>query len=220
MPNFGFSAFLKLLSLSPRRQRSELRARLSPSGNGYDFHKAFRRLAHRYLGGGGDIAQLLLEAGGFTNPAEARSGVAALEYLEDWRKQSPGELFSLGSRTFESTAGRFKVNYTPDFGITLGGVRVAVHIWNTRSTDLDARMAYAALTLFRDLYGDEVGGAPDLAVLSVPDDRLYRLSDVPDQAVLAGRMVDALDALIEEIGEENRRPSPQPPPGSDQPARR
>jgi len=216
MLTFGFSAFLKMLSLSVRRQRSEMRARLSPSEGGYDFHRAFRRLAHRYLGEGEDLEQLLREAAAFTNPAEARSGVAALEYLQDWRAENPGELLSFQPRIYESPSRRFKVRYTPDFGVDIGGERVAVHIWNTKRPDLDARMTYAALTLFSDLYEDEADGAPDLAVLSVPDGRLYRLSDVPDQTVLAGRVVAAIDVLVEEIGDEIRPPLP---PGSDQPRR-
>lgn len=217
MPTFGFSAFLKLLSLSVRRQRSEMRTRLTPSENGYDFHRAFRRLAHRYLGDGEGLEELLREAAAFTNAAEARSGVAALEYLEDWRVENPGELLSFTPRIYESPSRRFKVKYTPDFGVRIGGERVAIHIWNTKTTDLDARMTYAALTLFSDLYDDDEGGAPDLAVLSVPDDRLYRLSDVSDQTVLAGNVAAAIDVLVEEISDEIR--PPPPPPRSELPRR-
>lgn len=213
MPTFGFSAFLKMLSLSVRRQRSEMRKRLLPSDGGYDFHRAFRRLAHRYLGDGEDFSQILLEAETITNPAEARSAVNALEYLEEWRDEHPGELISFQSRIYESPNARFKVKYAPDFGIVIDGHRVAVHVWNTMRPDLDARMTYAALALISDLYHDEPGGVPDLAVLSVPDGRLYRLSDVPDQAVLAGRVAAAFEVLIEEISDEIRRPPSSPGPG-------
>jgi len=218
MPTFGFSAFLKMLSLSDRRQRSEMRARLSPSDSGYDFHRGFRRLAHRYLAEGEDFAVLLSEASAFTNPAEGRSAVAALKYLRDWRDAHPGALMAFEPRIFESPAKRFKVRYAPDFGIDIEGARVAVHIWNTKRPDLDARMTYAALSLFTDLYDNVPGGAPDLAVLSVPDDRLYRLSDVPDQSVLAGRIVASMEVLVEQIADEIR--GPPLPPESDQPSRR
>jgi len=217
MPTFGFSAFLKMLSLSARRQRSEMRTRLSPSDGGYDFHRGFRRLAHRYLAEGEELEPLLLEAAAITNPAEGRSAVAALQYLRDWQEDHPIDPTTLQPRSYESPSKRFKVKFTPDFGIKIGDIRVSIHIWNTKIPSLDARMTYAALSLFAELYEDEVDGPLDLAVLSVPDNRLYRLSDVPNPAVLAARVVALVEALVEEIGDEIRRPSF--PPGPDQPGR-
>jgi hypothetical protein len=174
-------------------------------------------LAHRYLGEEEVVEKLLSEAAAITKPAEAESAMAALEYLENWREENGGVLYSFSPRTYDSPSGRFSVRYAPDFGVEIDGARVAVHIWNTKRPDLDARMTYAALALIADLYDDEAGGAPDVAVLSVPDNRLYRLSDVPDQSILAARVTAAFDLLVEEIGDEIRRPPP--PPGSDQPRR-
>ena len=215
MPTFGFSAFLKMLSLSIRRQRSEMRNRLLPSEGGYDFHRSFRRLAGRYLGEGEDLAGLLSEADAITKAAEARSARNALEYLEEWRSEHPGQLFSFPARTYESPGRRFKVQYAPDFGIEIDGVRVAIHIWNTARTELDARMTYAALALFPDLYGDDGIDPQDLAVLSVPQRRLYRLSDMPDQTLLSQRVVEAFEALIDDVREDIG--SELPPSSPDQP---
>lgn len=211
MPSFGFSAFLKLLSLTDRRQVSELRKRLAPSDTGYDFHRGFRLLANRYLSRGEALADLLAEADGFANPAEARSARAALEYLAEWRIDFPGELMAFEPRTFESPDGRFKVRFTPDFGIIIGGQTVAVHIWKTLRPNLDARMTYAALSLFPPVYAGHGNAPDDLAVLSVLNGRLYRLNDVPDHSLLASRVVAALDARLEELG--GGRP-PAPPPAS------
>ena len=49
MPTFGFSAYLKLISLSPKRQRYEIKSRLSPSKEGYDFHRSLQLRAHQFL---------------------------------------------------------------------------------------------------------------------------------------------------------------------------
>jgi len=49
MPTFGLSAFLKLICLNERPGRTQMRARLSPSTGGYDFHRSLRLRAHRYL---------------------------------------------------------------------------------------------------------------------------------------------------------------------------
>ncbi|MBI1686819.1 hypothetical protein [Caulobacter hibisci] len=217
MPTFGFSAFLKMLSLSPRRQRTEMRNRLLPSDSAYDFHRAFRRFARRYLAGGEPIGSLLREASEITNPAEGRSAIAALEYLEDWRSDHPGRVSPIAARVYSDPEGRYKVRYEPDFGIDIDGVLVAVHIWNTKLPALEARMTYAALTLMAELYADEPGDVPDLAVLSVPGNRLYRLSDVPDQSVLAANVASGFSRLIEDVRRELWPPSQ---PGEDRPDRR
>lgn len=220
MPTFGFSAFLKMLSLNPRPQRTEMRNRLIPgSGSGYDFHRQFRALAHRYLSGGEDIGGLLAETEGYGNPAEGKQAREALEFLEDWREATPGIVYDFEPRTWTSPGEIFKVKYTPDFGVEINGVRVAVHIWKTQRPPLDARMTYAALSLFPELYLGAEGGPQDFAVLSVIDGRLYRLSDVPNQSVLGERVALFIEGLISDIIEEIAPPPPRPSDG-DQPGRR
>jgi len=217
---FGFSAFLKMLSLPVRPQRTEMRKRLLPSvGRGYDFHRQFRLLAHRYLSGGEPLADLLAETESYGNAAEGRAARDALQFLEGWREQTPGRLMAFEPRTWESPNSVFKVSFTPDFGIELGGVPTAVHIWKTQKPLLDARMIYAALSLFPDQYGTAAGQPRDFAVLSVLDGRLYRLSDVPDQSLLSAGVVAFLESLMAEIQDEIDRRPPPPPPGGDQPGR-
>lgn len=217
MTRFGFSAFLKMLSLNDRPQRTEMRNRLRPSsGTGYDFHRQFRLLAHRYLGGGEALEQLLVETHGWGNGAEGRAAREALEFLEDWRAHTLGTLFNFEPRVWENSSRAFAVKYTPDFGIEIDGVRVAVHIWKTQHPPLDARMTYVALSLFADLYLDDPAGPQDVAVLSVIDGHLYRLSEVADQSVLAERVMAAIENLIEELGDA----APPPPPAGDQPGQR
>lgn len=217
MTRFGFSAFLKMLSLNDRPQRTEMRNRLRPgSGSGYDFHRQFRQLAHRYLADGEALEQLFAETNGWGNAAEGRAAREALEFLEEWRGHTPGTLFNFEPRLWEHSNGTFAVRYTPDFGIEIDGLRVAVHIWKTQHPPLDARMTYVALSLFGDVYSDDPTGPQDVAVLSVIDGRFYRLSDVADQAVLAERVVTAIDNLIDELSDE----APPPPPPGDQPGQR
>ncbi len=217
MSTFGFSAFLKMLSLNDRPQRTEMRKRLLPSsGSGYDFHRQFRLLAHRYLSGGEALADLIAEAEAFGNEAEGRAASEALMFLEEWRAHFPGRLFAFPPTVWESPSSAFKVRYTPDFGIEIGGIPVAVHIWKTQRPPLDARMTYAALSLFPELYAAQRDGPQDLAVLSVTTGRLYRLSEVPDQSVLAGRVVGFIETLIEDLTEEIAPPRP----AGDQPGQR
>ena len=220
MPTFGFSAFLKMLSLSPRPQRTEMRNRLLPSsGSGYDFHRQFRALANRYLSGGEDISRLMAETESYGNPAEGKQAREALKFIEEWRRDNPGNIHAFEARTWTSPREFFKVKYTPDFGVELKGVRTAVHIWKTQRPPLDMRMTYAALSLFPELYLGTADGPEDFAVLSVVDGRLYRLSDVPDQSELGERVARFIEGLILEIGDEIAPPAPRPSDG-DQPGQR
>lgn len=210
VPTFGFSAFLKMLSLNPRPQRTEMRNRLLPSsGSGYDFHRQFRALAHRYLSEGEDLGSLIAETELYGNAAEGRQAREALEFLEEWRVGQPGRLYAFEPRTWSSPSDVFKVKYTADFGIEIDGVRVAVHIWKTQKPPLDPRMTYAALSLISEQYSGARDEPEDFAVLSVLDGRLYRLSDAPDQSVLANRVATFIEGLIADIMEEiaHRNPS-------------
>jgi hypothetical protein len=48
MLNFGASAYLTLLALNPKPRDTEIRKRLLPSKNGYDYYRAMRRIATNY----------------------------------------------------------------------------------------------------------------------------------------------------------------------------
>lgn len=212
MPTFGFSAFLKLVSLNPRPQRTEVLKRSIPSDSGYDFHRSLRRLAHRYVVDGKPFPEVLLEAEDVSSESERRSVKAGLAKLNSWRELNPGNVLNFDTAHFESPAKNFKVQYSPNFGVELGGSRVAIHVWNTAVPDLDERMTYAALSLFSSSYDDYEVRPDDLAVLSLPGSRLYRLSDVSLDSFseIAKRLVRRLDDLFEEIRSDPSRPSAPP----------
>ena len=203
MPTFGFSAFLKLLCLNERPQRREVRVRLMPSQGGYDFHRSLRLLCRRFLVDGAALADLLTSADGLANSAEGRSARAGLEALDAWRRDNPGEIVAVPPRTFESPNGTFKIHFTPDFGLQEGRSVTAVHIWNTARPPLVERMVYAALSLVPELYEHEDIAPPsDFAVLSLPEMRLYRLSEAGDFTLISRRVVVMIEQLIEQSGGE------------------
>ena len=201
MTTFGFSAFLKLLSLNPKPQRREVRLRLSPSESGYDFHRSLRLRSARLIVNGEELDSLVAEAASLGNPAERRSLVSGLRQLDAWRAANPGSVLTVPSSVYSSPNGEFKLSFVPDFGYQLGCQAVAIHVWNTGTVQLSERMVYAALSLAHSAYvGDMI--PDDVAVLSLPDDRLFRLSDVADQARLAGIVAANLDRSFEAVREE------------------
>ena len=204
MPNFGFSAFLKLVCLNERPSRTEVRSRLRGGSGGYDFHKSLRQRAHRYLGLAQPFDVVFASVDEITRTPERRSASEGLTRLHAWRDRHPGPILGVPPATYESPVGLFKVTFTPDFGIIRGGAAVAVHVWNTGRPTLDARMVYAALSLFSAPYAEQRQPPDDLAVLSLPDMRLYRLSEAGRSATLgaslAGRVEDLIRQAQRELG--------------------
>jgi hypothetical protein len=197
--NFGFSAFLKILSMSDRRQRTELRRRLGPStGSGYDFHRRFRQLAGKYLESRASLADVLTSAGTIIQAPERTSALAALERLALWRAAIAGEIVSVSPAVYESPRRLFRVRFEPDVGLRLHGQTVALHIWNTKSVTLSPGATYAALCLIDQAYENQGSGPDSVGVLSMREPvTLYKLSDISDRSAIATSVVERLEELIE-----------------------
>lgn len=151
MTTFGFSAFLKLVHLNDRPKRTELRKRLrGTSEKGYDYHRSLRVLAKRLMISRHDLASVLAEAEQIKKLPERNSAKSGLLTLDGWRSAKAGETFESHKVTIESPAGLFKVCFLPDFGVQIGGVKTAVHVWNTIKPPLTSRMVLATLAPFYD----------------------------------------------------------------------
>lgn len=194
---FGFSAFIKLVSLNQRPRITEMRKRLRPSaGGGYDFHKLTRELLHRLLVDGVSPDELVAAAELIKNPYEKASAITAIKRFVELRGAFGGTPFELPEATYESPAGVFKVKLQPDFGSIVSGVRMGIHVWNTKEPPLDARLARAALSLFGHRFEDLVD---DLAVLDLRKATLIGMGDPDRQAVLADRVVSYLEEMVLDI---------------------
>ncbi|MBB3997819.1 hypothetical protein [Aureimonas pseudogalii] len=198
MPTFGFSAFLKLISLSPRRQKSEIQKRLQPSKNGYDFHRNLKLHAHRYLYEGTALEDVLASVSRIVKDAEKRSTAQGLARLHTWRSENLGDLIEFPPAIYESPRGRFKVKFTSDIGIADRG-GMAIHIWNTASPGLNAREIFAALALMNTAYRNIVPSPASMAVLSLRNSQLYRLTDAEDFSLIGRRVVESLEGIFEDV---------------------
>lgn len=196
MPNIGFSAYLKLISMNERPRDTAIRGRVSPKGGGYDFHRSMKRAAQRLLVEGVPLDDVLATLASIKRPSERLSATQALTRLATWRAENPGELLTFKPATYAHATGLFKVAFTPDFGVRLGRAGTAVHIWNTQKPKLTPRTVYAALSLLPKLYED--GGAPDdFALLSLRGTQLFRLSE-------AGRYAGLGESMAEKVAESFR----------------
>ena len=209
MPTFGLSAFLKLICLNERPGRTQMRARLSPSTGGYDFHRSLRLRAHRYLVDGEPIEEVVASIAEIVRKPEQLSVRLGLERLEEWRGEHPGEIMPFAPVTYQSPAGLFKVTFTADFGVRIGREGVAVHLWNTAMPALSPRMVYAALSLFTPLYEQSDNTPDDIAVLSMREPRLYRLSGAGRFAGLGDSLAGRIEEMLRDVRDELGLPAPE-----------
>jgi hypothetical protein len=213
MPTFGLSAFLKLICLNEQPGRTQMRARLSPSTGGYDFHRSLRLRAHRYLVDREPMEDVMASIAQIVRVPEQTSARLGLQRLEEWRAAHPGAIIPYAPVTYESPAGLFKVTFTADFGVRMGVDGVAVHLWNTASPALSPRMVYAALSLFEPLYAASDKRPNDLAVLSLREPRLYRLSEAGRFAGLGASLADRIEEMMRDVTNELDLPGHEDRPG-------
>lgn len=213
MPTFGLSAFLKLICLNERPGRTQMRARLSPSTGGYDFHRSLRLRAHRYLVDGEAMEDIVASISEIARAPEQASARIGLQRLEEWRRARPGAIVPFAPVTYESPSGLFKVTFTADFGVRIGRDAVAVHLWNTATPELSPRMVYAALSLFASVYAATDNPPDDIAVLSLREPRLYRLSEAGRYAGLGASLADRIEEMLRDVSQELGLPPPEERPG-------
>ncbi|MCR5860053.1 hypothetical protein [Mesorhizobium sp. J428] len=210
MFTFGTSAYLKMISLNAKPQRTEVRKRLIPSDDPYDFHRSLRPLANRMLAKGEDVESVFESASRISATPERNSVQAGLRTLLLWRDVHTADLFEVKPHTHTSPQEIFRVKFTADFGTIIDGKRCGVHLWNTKKPVIDARFSTATLSIIREFYPELDG----LAVLSLIDSSLIWSSDETAYADLGRRLMTRLENVILSVEEEIRdsgRDRPSPP---------
>lgn len=204
---FGFSAFLKILSLNDKAQRAAIRRRLGPStGKGYDFHKRFRQLAHHYLVGAASLPDVIASAQTIVKSAERTSAVSALERLGLWDTRGLGGIIDFAPAIYESPNRLFRLKFEPDFGMWIDGKATAFHLWNTKSAKLTPNVTYGALALVAQAFQSHDSSPDDVGVFSLREpSTVYLLSQASDHSAVATSIVEQIEEFI-------RGPMPPSPP--------
>jgi hypothetical protein len=192
VPKFGFSAYLKLINANPKPQRRIVRERYKPSNGGYDFHRSLRQRVQQIAFEGITPAAALASTQQITKPSERESARRALERFFSWREMNLGQLEPSNHVVFTSPGGLFKVDFTADFILEIGGRRTAVHVWNTRHA-LVGNLTRAALSAVALRFPLE-NRPDDFAVLSLQDGSFFRWSEADrSTAALGERLLELLD---------------------------
>ncbi len=201
MPNFGLSAFLKIVCLSPVARRSEIRRRIVGGGGAYDYHRNLRLRAKRLVVNNEPIGDILESTSTIVKAAERQSTVSGLETLERWRHSGGSHSDAPHPVTFHSPSGIFQVTFAPDFAIQLDGEVTGVHLWNTMKPRLQPHLVHGVLSVFFEPVEELENPPDDLAVLSLRDLELFRLSHSRDHRELG---IDII-ARVEEAFRDVRR---------------
>lgn len=220
MPNFGFSAYLKLVCLNDKPQLTEIKKRITPSEGGYDYHRSLKRLSKEMLLEGRSLDSVLEAAEAIGKENERNSAKHGLQVLSKWVRAHPLPRFSAQAVTYESPNRVFGVRFEPSFGAVLDGRNTAVHIWNTKKPPLQRRFVLGALATVAPLYRSLGSEVTDVAVLSLREMVLYKLSDATDQraalafgTAVAGAMERLFERGSRELGISiGPRPSAPPAP--------
>jgi hypothetical protein len=212
VPVFGFSAFLRLACSSEKPQKSGVRKRHSPAKKGgYDFHKSLRAAVRRLSSEPKSEDEVLKYLKEIKRPAERASAVRGFIAFAKWRKGNAEPSGACEPIFITSPKGLYKIKFDADLLLDIGGRRTAVHVWNTKSK-LDRNTVMALLSVLARSWPDLQSRPDDFAVLSLPDDKLYKWSDDPKKYRAAGELLlDHFDRLceysrahfdIEDIGDE------------------
>lgn len=219
MTTFGISAFLRILHLNARPQRTELRRRFTPREGGYDFHGNMRRHAHLMMLGGTGLEATIAATTTISREAERNSAQQALRRLHEWRTDNPGEISTFDQVTWKSPEGRFAVTFRPNFGLRIGSETAGIHLWNTALPRLESRLVRGVLSLFVDSYRGMKKQPDDLAVLCLRTMRLIRLADASEVTEIGQLIAARVDQIFAELEREDRLPPaplgdrpPAPPP--------
>lgn len=202
MTTFGTSSYLKIISLRPAPQRTEITNRLLPSDDAYDFHRSLRRLIRRLAINAEPLEQVLASAHEISQMPERNSAIEGLRALSNWLRENPSTVGEFKTKTISSPNAIFKVKFSPDFVLTINGTPVVVHVWNTKNPPLDTRMMFGAMSLFSELYRDDLSTSADLAILSLRNSQLYRLSQVADHSATGFATIQRLERIFTEIESE------------------
>lgn len=213
MPTFGISAFLKLVCLSQRARRTELRRRLVGSDGAYDYHRNLRLRAKRLLLDGEPIESVLASTATIVKPAERQSTISGIQSLDRWRLEHGQATPATAALLYESPAAIFRVSFGSDFGFLVEGQPTAIHVWNTIRPPLQPHLVRATLTLFEGANEASASPATDLGVLSLRTRELYRLSEAEQYRGLGGDVVHNLEELFVSLRQElgmGQRPEDRP----------
>ncbi|MBW9091424.1 hypothetical protein JNB91_26835 [Rhizobium wenxiniae] len=222
IPTFGFSAFIGMLFLNERPQRTKIKNRIAPSKKGgVDYHTPFRQAAHKLISQGKPLEEIVASMQNIKQNARRESAINGIKRLHAWQLLRIYMPMNFGSAIYQSPNSVFKIRFEPDLGLDIDGRHTAIHIWNNKA-DIDPTLTLAALTFLKDSYAGMRGGPDDWAVLSTKDLILYRHSEASENhrslaKLLSAKLEKTFANVRSEIEATEEKPFKRPEDHPDEP---
>lgn len=176
IPNFGFSALLKVLHLKEAPQKAEIRKRYKPSGKGYDYHKNLRKRVQWLATGSHSFLEVQSTLDEIKQKPERNSTERALNKFAEWLIANPELLLPSQSVRIASPHNIYGFVFSADFVTKIGSRATAVHVWNTQ-VKLSRNITLALLTQVAAGWPENASRPQDFAVLSLQTGEIYKWSD-------------------------------------------
>lgn len=197
MTYFGTSAYLRILlqNLKPMETSIKLRASKEKK-NARDYHASLRLAVNKYIKNPSLIDEIILDFENIKNKSERESAKKGFTATVKFLSLNGGNAYQPAERKFESSSGLFGVKFQPNFGIEKNGNRIAVHLWNTKST-ITQRAIKAVLGLF--LHTFDKNEQP--AILCLQTNRLHIADRTQETQKLALQFSYRIDAIFEKYSD-------------------
>jgi hypothetical protein len=136
-PNFGFSAFLKVICSNEKPQKTAVRERHKPEKKrGYDYHRSLRKAIQKIASGKHNVRDVLSALSAIKKTSERRSAKRGVIRFLRWLNANPGQITFCEPILIDSPSGLFRIRFEADCVVAINGRRVAIHLWNTQKPKL------------------------------------------------------------------------------------
>jgi len=174
-PEFGFSAFLRLLDAKENPQRAAIQKRYRPSKGGHNFHRSFHVSVRKILTGEASFVEVFRATRNIKKLPERRYTKFGIVRFLRWYLALKSKATLIAPLKVNSPKSLFRVKFQADCVVDLDGRRTAIHLWNSKKKINEAH-ALAALTLVASNFPPTKDRPDDFAVLSLQDGSLYKWS--------------------------------------------
>lgn len=211
----GFPAFLKLLELSDRPRRTELKKKLG-GGGGFQYWRPIQLTAPKAIHPGADIEVLKTEIDGLCSGHQRQYNKNALVVFHKWiQGKAIKPAASLPDILVPFGNSGLVIRLKPDVSFELNGQLFSMNLWATTKPLLSVKTLSIGLTFCVNAYKAQGHETHKHLIFDTISNRLFREEDILPTALHL--LKDKVDAFKKDWDALNA-PPPSPPAGpTDQP---
>ena len=197
----GFSAFVKLFSLSPELKKRELQKRFREGG--YDFYWSMKRHISKIALGKENCQEAFASIDLLKNKSEREHNKLGVQRFDAWFNQTSPTCVAPSSARFISSTNNFEVKVEPEVAYRNRGKTTYMHVWNTKTPILMPQTAGITVRFMREAFGDP--NTTDFVLFDLRLGRLYGETDIPiNAAEQLYRQIELIESLWVELNKKRK----------------